>query len=84
MPTSTTTGESTERIEMKNRLCYIFYNVSLVTAMPIVLFFALLGIEQVCGTKTVCAVPFIVISTLYITMCGCAMAINIEKEFKDT
>ena len=69
---------------MKNKLCYIFSNVSLVTAMPIVLFFALLGIEQVCGTKTVWGFAFMVISALYITMCGCAMAINIKKEFKDT
>ena len=69
---------------MKNELCYIFSNVSLVTAMPIVLFFALLGIEQVCGTQTVWGFAFTMISVLYITMCGCAMAINIKKELKDT
>jgi hypothetical protein len=73
-----------EMIRMRNKLFYIFANISLVTAMPVVLFFALLGIEQVYETKTVWGFAFMMIAGLYITMCGCAMAINIKKEFKDT
>ena len=69
---------------MKNKLCYIFANISLVTAMPVVLFFALLGIERACEIKTGWGFTFMMIVVLYITVCGCAMAINIKKEFKDT
>jgi hypothetical protein len=62
----------------------MFANISLVAAMPVVLFFALLGIEQACEIKTGWGFSFMMVAGLYITMCGCAMAINIKKEFKDT
>ena len=69
---------------MRNKFCYIFANISLITAMPVVLFFALLGVEQACEIKTGWGFAFMITIWVYITVCGCAMAINIKKEFKDT
>ena len=68
---------------MRNKLCYIFANISLVTAMPVVLFFALLGIDHACGVRTLWGFIFMMVVGLYITICGFATAINIKKEFKD-
>jgi len=52
--------------------------------MPFVLFFALIGVEQVFEIKTLYGFIFVIVTGLYITACGCAMSINIEKEFKGT
>ena len=73
-----------EMIRMRNKLCYIFANISLITAMPVVLFFALIGIDQSYEIKTGWGFTFMMIVVFYITIGGCATAINIKKEFKDT
>jgi hypothetical protein len=73
-----------EVIRMRNKICYIFANISLITAMPVVLFFALLGIDHACGVRTLWGFIFMMVVGFYIAVCGCATAINIKKEFKDT
>jgi hypothetical protein len=52
--------------------------------MPVVLFFALLGIDHACGVRTLWGFIFMMVVGFYITVCGCATAINIKKEFKET
>ena len=69
---------------MRNKFCYIFANISLVTAMPVVLFFALLGVDYACEIRTLWGFVFMMIVCGFITVCGCATAINIKKEFKGT
>ena len=71
-------------IIMRNKICYVFTSISLVVTMPFVLFFALIGVEQVFEIKTLYGFIFVIVTGLYITACGCAMSINIEKEFKGT
>lgn len=69
---------------MRSKLGYIFANISLITSMPVVLFFALLGIDHACGVRTLWGFIFMMVVGFYITVCGCATAINIKKEFKET
>tara|TARA_R110000851_G_C12697196_1_gene525659 strand:- start:62 stop:286 length:225 start_codon:yes stop_codon:yes gene_type:complete len=73
-----------EMVIMRNKICYIFANISLVTAMPVVLFFTLLGIGEACDIKTPLGFMFMMVCGGYITVCGCTTAINIKKAFKDT
>jgi len=69
---------------MRSKLGYIFANIILITAMTFVLFFALLGVDHAFGVRTIWGFIFMMIVGFYITICGCATAINIKKEFKDT
>ena len=69
---------------MRSKLGYIFANISLITSMPVVLFFSLLGIDHACGVRTLWGFIFMMVVGFYITVCGCATAINIKKEFKET
>ncbi len=67
---------------MKNKLCYLFANISLIAAMPVVLFFTLLGVDYACDIKTLWGFIFMIVTVGYLSACGVAMAINIKKAFK--
>jgi len=73
-----------EIVVMRNKICYIFANISLFTAMPVVLFFTSLGIGEACDIKTPLGFMFMMVCGGYIAVCGCTTAINIKKAFKDT
>ena len=67
---------------MRDNLCYLFANIALLTAYPLVIFFVLLGIDIAFEMRSLWGFLFMIIGCGYVTACGIAMAINIESAFK--
>jgi len=68
---------------MRNKLCYLFANMALLSACPVVLFFVLLGVDIAFEIRTFWGFIFMMIGGGYVMACGVAMAINIKVAFKD-
>jgi hypothetical protein len=67
---------------MRNRLCYLCANIALISALPAVLFFVLLGVDIVFSIKTLWGFLFMILGCGYVTACGVSMAIHIKHNFK--
>ena len=67
---------------MRDKLCYFFANIALLTACPVVLFFVLLGVDVAFEIRTLWGFIFMIVGCGYVMACGVAMAINIKSAFK--
>lgn len=66
---------------MRDKLYYYFANIALITAMPCVLAFALIGVDMMFDMRSFYGFIFMTISGFYIAFCGCLTAVQIKKTF---
>ncbi len=69
---------------MRKKLCYYFANIALISAMPLVLFFVLAGIEVAFELRTILGFIFMMVGAGYVMICGVVAAITIKHNYFGT
>ena len=75
--------ELIEQMVMRNKLCYYSANIALISAMPVVLFFVLAGVEVAFELRTIWGFVFMIVGCGYVMACGISMAMHIKHNFQD-